>query len=144
MFVSPTFVVFIETRLPRVAKSAECMPLSNVTRSPLQEQQTRNQKTNQNRWKRRISDTDSAGESSESPQKQSASSVLRQNNKKLKGSGDSHDDTAMDSQSKKPNFSALSSPNNGFNRSPLVNNKPVAAKKLIIKNLRGEDVITVL
>lgn len=115
------------------------MPLSNATRSPLQEQQTRNQKTNPNRRKRRISDTDSAGDSPESPQKQSASSVLRQNNKKSKGLGDFYDDCTMDSQSKKPNFSALSSPSNGFNRSPLVNNKPVAAKKLIIKNLKGED-----
>ena len=122
-----------------MAITAECMPLSNATRSPLQEQQTKNQKTNPNRRKRRISDTDSAGDSPESPQKQSASSVLRQNNKKSKALGDFYDDYTMDSQSKKPNFSALSSPSNGFNRSPLVNNKPVAAKKLIIKNLKGED-----
>ena len=40
---------------------------------------------------------------------------------------------------KRANFSALNSPSNGFSRhaSPLANNKPGSAKKLVIKNFKG-------
>ncbi|XP_046371924.1 cullin-4A-like [Haliotis rufescens] len=55
-------------------------------------------------------------------------------NKKLE---DSSQSTMTDSQ-RRPNFSALTSPSNGIARhaSPLANNKPGAAKKLVIKNFK--------
>ena len=52
----------------------------------------------------------------------------------------SSSDDIVDSQPfKKPNFSDISIPTNGFNRhsSGLPNNKPPSAKKIVIKNLKG-------
>ena len=47
--------------------------------------------------------------------------------------------TEMADTQKRANFSALNSPSNGFSRhaSPLANNKPGSAKKLVIKNFKG-------
>ena len=46
----------------------------------------------------------------------------------------------MNNSQKRANFSALTTPTNGFNKhtSPLANNgKPPSAKKLVIKNFKG-------
>ena len=44
----------------------------------------------------------------------------------------------MTDSQKKANFSALNTHSNGFNKSPVVNSKPGSAKKLTIKNFKGE------
>jgi len=92
------------------------MPLSNAAKSPLSDEQKRDKK-------RRLSDHNNQ--------------VSPPNQKTLKRLKEDTSENMTDSQ-KKANFSALSSPNNGFNRhtSPLVNNKPGAAKKLVIKNFK--------
>ena len=50
--------------------------------------------------------------------------------------------TEMTDAQKRANFSALTAPNNGFNRhnSPVNANKPGSAKKLVIKNFKGENI----
>ena len=102
------------------------MPLSSVNQSPLQEQQKSDDSAN-NR-KRKSSDTS----------KHSPTSL--QNSKRLK------EDLDMSDSQKKANFSALTNPNNGFksHSSPLANSKPGSAKKLVIKNFKGETDVTCL
>ena len=96
------------------------MPLSTVNKSPLHEKQKTEENTT--RKKRKLS-----SDNQRSPPGDSQ-------NKKLKS-----DPGEMTDPQKKANFSSLSSPSNGFNRhtSPLVNSKPGAAKKLVIKNFKG-------
>lgn len=98
------------------------MPLSNSNKSPLHEHQKRDNNSN-NHKKRKHSDS------------QLSSPTSLQTNKKLKEESASN---MTDTQQKKANFSALTNPSNGFNRnaSPLANNKPGAAKKLVIKNFK--------
>ena len=98
------------------------MPLSSANKSPLQEHQKRD--NNSNHKKRKHSDSQ-------------LSPTSFQTSKKLKEESASD---MTDTQQKKANFSALASPNNGFNRnaSPLANSKPGAAKKIVIKNFKGE------
>lgn len=100
------------------------MPLSNSNKSPLHEHQKRDNNSN-NHKKRKHSDS------------QLSSPTSLQTNKKLKEESASN---MTDTQQKKANFSALTNPSNGFNRnaSPLANNKPGAAKKLVIKNFKGK------
>ena len=47
----------------------------------------------------------------------------------------------MTDSHKKANFSAITNSTNGFNRhtSPVVNSKPGSAKKLVIKNFKGNS-----
>ena len=106
----------------KVATLTGCMPLSTATKSPLQEQQKVDENTNHK--KRKYSSDNN---------QHSPTSV--QSNKKFKGSS-----AEMTDAQKRANFSALTSPSNGFNRhaSPLANSKPGAAKKLVIKNFKGE------
>ncbi|KAK6195670.1 hypothetical protein SNE40_001052 [Patella caerulea] len=56
----------------------------------------------------------------------------------LKRARELDDPANMTDSQRKPNFSALTTPNNGITRhsSPLSNNKPGAAKKLVIKNFK--------
>ncbi|KAL5004108.1 hypothetical protein ScPMuIL_017564 [Solemya velum] len=69
------------------------------------------------------------------------------NHRKRRHSSENHSPTSkrrrdileeMTDSQKRANFSALTSPSNGLTRhaSPLVNNKPGAAKKLVIKNFK--------
>ena len=102
-----------------------CMPLSNASKSPLQQQAAKDQNTNHKKRK-------SSGNSPTSLQPA----------KKLK-----EDSTiTMTESQKRANFSALTNPSNGLNRhaSPLLNNKPGAAKKLVIKNFKGKILATFL
>lgn len=50
-----------------------------------------------------------------------------------------HEDNSKMTDTKRPNFSAIGGPN-GVNKnvSPLTNNKPGSAKKLVIKNFKGK------
>lgn len=91
------------------------MPLSSVAKLNLQDQQKSEEETNKK--KRKLSDNFSP------PHKKSRENL---------------EDPMTDSQ-KRANFSALTSPgSNGISRhaSPLANNKPGAAKKLVIKNFK--------
>lgn len=91
------------------------MPLSSVAKLNLQDQQKSEDETNKK--KRKLSDNFSP------PHKKSRENL---------------EDPMTDSQ-KRANFSALTSPgSNGISRhaSPLANNKPGAAKKLVIKNFK--------
>lgn len=56
--------------------------------------------------------------------------------KRLKQEDNNMTDTTQNNQ-KRANFSALSNPNGVSKTSPLVNTKPGAAKKLVIKNFKG-------
>ena len=92
------------------------MPLSTTCKAPLQEHHKNEENTNPN--KRRHSDSLSP------PSKKLCEDPLER---------------MTDTQNKRANFSALSSPSNGFSRhaSPLANSKPGSAKKLVIKNFKG-------
>ena len=107
----------------------ECMPLSNILKSPVPGEQQRERK-------RRCSDNSNKFNNHQL----SPNFVV---SKKVK-----HDISAtkMTESQKKANFSSLTNPNNGFNRhtSPLVNSKPGSAKKLIIKNFKGKLFTTAL
>ena len=98
------------------------MPLSTANKTPLQEHQRRD--NHNNHKKRKHSDSQ-------------LSPTSHTSGKKLKEDTTSN---MTDTQQKKANFSALTSPSNGFNRnaSPLANSKPGSAKKLVIKNFKGE------
>ncbi len=96
------------------------MPLSNINKAPLKEQRENSENTHHK--KRRLS-TESENRTP-------------QNNKKIRHE---ESDPDMAETQKRANFSALSSPSNGFSRhaSPLAN-KPGSAKKLVIKNFKGK------
>ena len=107
------------------------MPLSSINKSSLSEQQKIDDPTNH---KKRKAPPDSSNS------KQSPTSY---HNKKHKHDPHSPQDQNqiidMAESQRKANFSALTSPNNGFNRhSPIMNSKPGAAKKLVIKNFKGK------
>ena len=94
------------------------MPLSNAAKAPLQEQRENSENTHLK--KRRHS---SENQNRSSPTKKIKEDVTSE----------------MADTQKRANFSALNSPSNGFSRhaSPLANNKPGSAKKLVIKNFKG-------
>jgi cullin-4 len=96
------------------------MPLSNASKSPLQEQQKVD------------------GNSKQRKRKHSDSRQLSPTSKKFKETGTTTSPEKMTDAQKRANFSALTGPSNGFNRhtAPLANNKPAAAKKLVIKNFK--------
>ena len=95
------------------------MPLSNAAKAPLQEQ--RENSENSHIKKRR--------HSSENQNRSLQTKKLKQEDVT----------TEMADTQKRANFSALNSTSNGFSRhaSPLANNKPGSAKKLVIKNFKG-------
>jgi len=95
------------------------MPLSSANKPDLQEQQKYEEEGNHRKRKSR-------------------ENLSPQNHKRPR---EHLDDSPMTESQKRANFSALSSPSNGLNRnaSALANNKPGAAKKLIIKNFKGKQ-----
>ena len=118
--IKSDFWRYLETLLAiRVATSKVWMPLSNAAKAPLQEQ--RENSENSHIKKRR--------HSSENQNRSLQTKKLKQEDVT----------TEMADTQKRANFSALNSPSNGFSRhaSPLANNKPGSAKKLVIKNFKG-------
>ena len=96
-----------------MATITECMPLQNCNQNPLVDQHK--------------SDDNSNSRKRKNCEKLSPTSGQEQ--KRFK-----EESTDMTDSPKKANFSALSPPNNGYNRSQGANCKSGAAKKLKIKN----------
>lgn len=100
-----------------MALSAECMPLSSVNKSPLVEQQKSDDVNNHRKRKNIDKHSPTSGQQ-----------------KRFK-----EETTDMTDSQKKANFSAVTPPNNGYKHPPVANNKPGSAKKLIIKNFKGNQ-----
>lgn len=99
-----------------MATAVSCTSMSSLTKTQVHEAQQGEDRVNTRR-KRNSSYSENIG-------------------KRLKQEDNSMTDTTQNNQ-KRANFSALSNPNGVNKTSPLVNTKPGAAKKLVIKNFKG-------
>ncbi|KAK2155691.1 hypothetical protein LSH36_233g03014 [Paralvinella palmiformis] len=109
------------------------MPLSSVNKSPLSAQQKSDE--HENHKKRRAADSPNS--------KQANTSLFNKRQKTdlsiCPSSQPENEADEMAEPQRKGNFSSLTNTSNGFNKhSTVMNNKPVAVKKLVIKNFKGE------
>ena len=100
-----------------MAAAVSCTSMSSLTKTHVHDAQQGEDRVNSRR-KRNSSNSENIG------------------SKRLKQEDNSMTDTTQNNQ-KRANFSALGNPNGVSKTSPLVNTKPGAAKKLVIKNFKG-------